>query len=173
MPMQDRIKKDNEICLVYTYYYVREDIAALYGFPSQEEYDMFVLLLQVSGIGPKVAITMVAQIPPSEFALAVITGDISRLTQIKGVGKKGAERIILELKDKLKGFTLSEFGFAGDDTEYISDSQSETGSVMNEAISALVVLGYSPTDASKAVRNSYVEGMNTEKLVRQALRSIV
>lgn len=171
-PMQERIGKLNERVLVYTYHYVREDINALYGFPSQEEHDMFILLLQVTGIGPKVANTLAGSIPPGEFALAVITGDLSKLTQIKGVGKKGAERIILELKDKLKGFS---HGMEGFDTSYLStgDSGHMTGSVQDEAFSALVVLGYSAVEASKAVKKVYQEGMAIEELIRIALRSVV
>ena len=104
--MQDRFGKTGEETCIFTYLYVREDTFALYGFPSQEEHDMFVMLLQVTGIGPKVALALVAQVVPSQFALAIITGDVKRLTMVKGVGKKGAERLILELKDKLKGFAF-------------------------------------------------------------------
>lgn len=171
-PMQERIGKLNERVLVYTYHYVREDINALYGFPSQEEHDMFILLLQVTGIGPKVANALAGSIPPGDFALAVITGDIAKLTQIKGVGKKGAERIMLELKDKLKGFS---HGMDGIDAAYLSASDSDhmAGSVQDEAFSALVVLGYSASEASKAVKKAYVEGMAIEELIRIALRSVV
>ena len=171
-PIQDRIGKLNEHVLVHTYHYVREDINALYGFPSQEEHDMFILLLQVTGIGPKVANSIAGSIPPGEFALAVITGDLSKLTQIKGLGKKGAERIMLELKDKLKGFS---HGMEGLDASFLKagDSDHMTGSVQDEAFSALVVLGYSAVEASKAVRKVYQEGMSIEELIRIALRSVV
>jgi Holliday junction DNA helicase RuvA len=171
-PMQERIGKLNEHVLVYTYHYVREDINALYGFPSQEEHDMFILLLQVTGIGPKVANSLAGSIPPGDFALAVITGDLSKLTQVKGVGKKGAERIMLELKDKLKGFN---YGMEGLDASFLAagDSDHMNGTVQDEAFSALVVLGYSAGEASKAVRKAYQEGMAIEELIRIALRSVV
>ena len=148
-PMQDRIGRIGDTVCVYTYLYVREDTFALYGFPSQEEHDMFVMLLQVSGIGPKVALAITAQVQPSQFALAVITGDLKRLTQVKGVGKKGAERLILELKDKLKGFAFE--GAAGSGID-MADMEMPTDPVlMQEAISAMVVLGYSAQEARKAV----------------------
>ena len=87
---------------VYTSLHVREDVMALYGFGTREELNMFELLKTVSGIGPKVAISVLSSISPSKFALAVITDDIKTLTQVQGIGKKTAQRIILELKDKIK-----------------------------------------------------------------------
>jgi Holliday junction DNA helicase RuvA len=170
-PMQDRIGRIGDTVCVYTYLYVREDTFALYGFPSQEEHDMFVMLLQVSGIGPKVALAITAQVQPSQFALAVITGDLKRLTQVKGVGKKGAERLILELKDKLKGFAFE--GAAGSGID-MADMEMPTDPVlMQEAMSAMVVLGYSSQEARKAVSASYKEGMQVEELIRLSLRALV
>ena len=170
-PMQDRIGRIGDTVCVYTYLYVREDTFALYGFPSQEEHDMFVMLLQVSGIGPKVALAITAQVQPSQFALAVITGDLKRLTQVKGVGKKGAERLILELKDKLKGFAFE--GAAGSGID-MADMEMPTDPVlMQEAMSAMVVLGYSAQEARKAVSASYKEGMQVEELIRLSLRALV
>ncbi len=170
-PMQDRIGKIGDTVCAYTYLYVREDTFALYGFPSQEEHDMFVMLLQVSGIGPKVALAITAQVQPSQFALAVITGDLKRLTQVKGVGKKGAERLILELKDKLKGFAFEGAGGSGID---MADMDMPTDSIlMQEAMSAMVVLGYSAQEARKAVSASYRDGMQVEELIRLSLRALV
>jgi len=171
-PMQDRFGKTGDTVCVYTYLYVREDTLALYGFPSQEEHDMFVMLLQVSGIGPKVALALVAQILPSQFALAVITGDVKRLTQVKGVGKKGAERLILELKDKLKGFA-----FEGADGEFVVDELisglASDSRLMQEAMSAMVVLGYTAQEARKAVTSVYRDDIPVEELIRFSLRALV
>ena len=171
-PMQDRFGKTGDTVCVFTYLYVREDTFALYGFPTQEEHDMFVMLLQVSGIGPKVALAIVAQMDPGQFALAVITGDVKRLTQVKGVGKKGAERLILELKDKLKGFAFGmpdgSGGVSDLDAGFASDTQ-----IMQEAMSALVVLGYSAQEARKAVTSVYKDGISIEELIRLALRAVV
>ena len=91
-----------DIIKIHTYYYVREDNISLYGFLTKEELKMFELLLSVSGIGAKSAITMLSNISPSSFALAVISNDVNALKKIPGVGPKSAQRIILELKDKLK-----------------------------------------------------------------------
>ena len=171
-PMQDRFGKTGDTVCIYTYLYVREDTLALYGFPSQEEHDMFVMLLQVSGIGPKVALALVAQVLPSQFALAVITGDVKRLTQVKGVGKKGAERLILELKDKLKGFA-----FEGADGEFVVDELisglASDSRLMQEAMSAMVVLGYTAQEARKAVTSVYRDDIQVEELIRLSLRALV
>lgn len=168
--VQERLGKINDQVCVFTYHYVREDISALYGFPGSAEHDLFILLLQVTGIGPKVAMSLAGSISPSEFALSVITGDIQRLTTVKGVGKKVAERIILELKDKLKGYVpdvdAMENRFAVSGTE-----EAVAGvSVIKEAVSALVVLGYSAPQAMKFTNEAYSDGMNTEELIRKALR---
>lgn len=171
-PMQEQIGKVDDSVCVYTYHYVREDTNALYGFPGALEHDLFILLLQVSGIGPKVAMSLSGGIPPSEFALAVITGDVACLTQIKGVGKKVAERIILELKDKLKGFAHDIEGFDGRYTPNDEVSEFAGSRVVREATSALVVLGYSGPQAMKAANSAYTEGINTEELIRKALRLI-
>ena len=171
-PMQDRFGSISDNVCAYTYLYVREDTFALYGFPSQEEHDMFVMLLQVSGIGPKVALAITAQVLPSQFALAVITGDVKRLTQVKGVGKKGAERLILELKDKLKGFAFdsADGAFTVDDTAGALSSDTR---VMQEAMSALIVLGYSPDEARRAVTRVYNEDIAVEELIRLSLRALI
>ena len=171
-PMQDRFGKTGDPVCVYTYLYVREDIFALYGFPCAEEHDMFVMLLQVTGIGPKVALALVAQVQPSQFALAIITGDVKRLTQVKGVGKKGAERLILELKDKLKGFACegADGELAAGDASFALPSDSI---LMKEAMSAMVVLGYSAVEARRAVAAVYNENMSIEELIRLSLRALV
>ncbi len=173
MPMQDKFGRTGDKILVHTYLYVREDTFALYGFPSQEEHDLFLLLLGVSGIGPKVALAIVAQVTPSAFALSVITGDIKSLTQVKGVGKKGAERLILELKDKLKGFAFDASDFDKDvDGALVHLEQGESLRVA-EAVSALVVLGYSPVDAKKAVTAVFAEDIPVEEIIRKALRAML
>lgn len=161
-------KKAEKVC-VYTHLYVREDTFALYGFPTQESHDLFVMLLQVSGVGPKVALTLVSALSPSQFALAVITGDVKALTQVKGIGKKGAERLIVELKDKLKGFSAD-----ADDSFAVGVSdQGANQPNFSEAMSALVVLGYSAQDAKKAVSAVYDEDVKLEDIIRTALRRLV
>ncbi|NCA99917.1 MAG: Holliday junction branch migration protein RuvA [Clostridia bacterium] len=167
----DRFGPVGEEITAYTHLYVREDIFALYGFPSLEDVGLFELLLTVSGVGPKVASSVVGSVTPSQFALAVITGDTKTLTQVKGIGKKGAERMILELKDKLKGSDWS--GDAGSLSSAAASGVQLPQGVENEAISALLVLGYSGVEASRAVQAVQAPGLAVEELIRLALRQLV
>lgn len=148
---------------VHTYYYVREDNISLYGFVTKEELTMFELLLSVSGIGAKSAITMLSNIEPSEFALAVITNDIKKLTKIPGVGPKSAQRIVLELKDKLKA--EAELTKTSETNVRIEQSENE-----DEAIAALQILGYNKRDIEEVLEKFDSSSMNTEEVIRAALR---
>jgi len=117
---------------IYTYLHVREDIINLYGFLTQEELGMFELLISVSGIGPKAAISVLSSISPSKFGLAVITDDIKTLTKAPGIGNKTAQRIILELKDKIKNEQLSlPDGITGGE-----NVPEKSNSIISEAVSA-------------------------------------
>jgi Holliday junction DNA helicase RuvA len=153
---------------IYTYLYVREDIMSLYGFSTQEELGMFELLLGVSGVGPKAAISVISSMSPSKFGLAVITDDYKSLTKAQGVGNKMAQRIILELKDKIKKMELVS----------ATDNTNETGNVgednsrFSEAISALIVLGYTASEASKAVASVYKEDIDVETVIKNALKTL-
>ena len=154
---------------VHTYYYVREDQIALYGFPTREELSMFELLLTVSGIGPKVACSITGAMNPGQFALAVVTGDTKSLTSIKGIGKKGAERMILELKDKLKSRDMPSMP----DAMSSSENMPVIGLHLSEAVSALMVLGYSGPEAERAVRGIMTdENQTVEELIRLSLKQL-
>ena len=170
-PMHAQIGALGEEVCVFTHLYVREDTFSLYGFPSQEIHDLFLMLLQVSGVGPKVALTLVCALSPSQFALAVITGDVNALTQVKGIGKKGAERLIVELKDKLKGY--SSFEMDNVSFEKSGADLASERTVFSEAVSALVVLGYQVTEAHKAVSSVFKEDEKLEEIIRLALRKMV
>ena len=148
---------------VYTHYYVREDNISLYGFSSNEELRMFELLISVSGVGAKSAITMLSEISPSSFALAVITDDISKLVKIPGVGKKTAARIILELKDKLKTENTIE-------TDEEVDVEIEKDNNTNEAIAALQVLGYTRKEVEKVFEKINIKDLELEGIIKQALK---
>jgi len=154
---------------IYTHLYVREDNLSIYGFTSQDELSMFELLITVTGIGPKVAVSIVSSISPSKFGLAVITDDVATLTKVPGVGKKTAQRIILELKDKIRKEQLS--SGQAEITEG-SEIVGEKGKI-SDAINALIVLGYSPAEAAKAVSGVYSESMDVESIIRNALKSLV
>ena len=147
---------------VYTHYHVREDEISLYGFKSDEELRMFELLLSVSGIGAKSAIATLSNIEPSEFALAVISDDVNRITKIPGIGKKTAQRLILELKDKLKSEEIEK------NKEEIEKEIKQTEG-LNEAISALKVLGYSRREIDDAFENANLEGLSIEDIIKKGL----
>ena len=148
---------------VHTHYYVREDIRALYGFYSLEELRMFELLISVSGVGAKSANTILANITPSKFALCVITNDVKELTKLPGIGAKSAQRIILELKDKLKSEeAINEEAF---DTSVIPVSSSSS----SEAVAALQVLGYPVKEANRAVASFDNTGLSVEEIIKKAL----
>lgn len=147
---------------IYTHYYVREDNISLYGFLSNEELRMFELLLGVSGVGAKSAIAMLSNITPSSFALAVISNDIAKLTKIPGIGAKSAQRIVLELKDKLKNEQAIEK--AESVKEKIKDD-----TILSEAIDALQILGYNRKEIDKAIEKIQTENMSTEDIIRKAL----
>ena len=155
-----------EIIKVHTYYRVREDDISIFGFKSQEELRMFELLLGVSGVGAKSALVMLSCIEPSEFAIAVISNNIKLLTQVPGIGTKSAQRIILELKDKLKSEQ------SGLDSEKIESDKIKSAKVnenIQEAISGLMVLGYSKKDIEKAFEHLAVETLSVEDLIKKGL----
>ena len=165
--MMDRFFKTGERQRIHTHLSVREDAFTLYGFPSREELALFEMLITVSGVGPKVASTIVADITPGQFALAVVTDDAAALTKVKGVGKKGAQRIILELKDKVG-------------REYQADPLKATAApynagdgVRSDAVSALMVLGYPASQAARAIDLVYVEGSGLEETIKSALTQLL
>ena len=149
---------------VYTYYRVREDDISIYGFNTNEELRMFELLLSVSGVGAKTALTMLAVCNPSEFALAVISDDVATLTWIPGIGPKSAKRIILELKDKLK----KEESISKETNEDIKVAVADDNKVQ-EAIAALQVLGYNKREIEKAFMKIDKTSLETEDLIKKGL----
>lgn len=158
---------------VWIYQSVREDDITLYGFSSPQMKEMFLSLIEVSGIGPKVAHSICSQVEPDRFAMAVIGGDVSFLTSVKGLGKKGAERIVLELKDKLKKAGLSAAASSKTSKIPVSSSQDhEQGGLLSDAVEALVVLGYKEAVAAEAVSNSYEDGISLQDLIRKSLKSL-
>ncbi len=149
---------------MYTYLHVREDVMDLFGFATIEEKNMFMYLISVSGVGPKAALAILSVTTPAKFAVAVVTNDVKAITKAAGVGPKLAQRVILELKDKMKTDEL-EISLDDDTNEVLSDNRSE-------AISALVVLGYSSQDAQKAVKG--IDGsLSVEDIIKKALTSLL
>ena len=149
---------------VYTYLHVREDIMDLYGFADLEELNCFKLLLSVSKVGPKVALSVLDEMSPEKFAICVATNDYSTIKKANGVGIKMAQRIVLELKDKI---TKEQMENAVSADLISSDA---AGNVMSEAISALVVLGYSKNEAQSILNKiNYNEDDKTEDIIKKAL----
>lgn len=148
---------------VHIYTHIREDIFDLYGFLQQDSLDMFELLIGVSGVGPKVALGILSALTPSTFLLAVSQGDHKAIAKAPGVGAKMSQRIVLELKDKVKGFHVEDFA-----PTPLSAAEENSQS---EAVSALVVLGYTPMEAKKAVAASGAD--TTEEIIRDALKLLM
>ena len=151
---------------VYTYYRVREDDISIFGFNTNEELRMFELLLSVSGIGAKVALTILSNIEITEFVLAVITDDVSKIIKIPGIGKKSAQRIILELKDKLKEQELAE---AEGQEQTKTSKQEKNNEAEEEAIAALQILGYSKKEIEKAFEKLANKNVSVEELIKKGL----
>ena len=160
----EKLGNIGEAVKVYTYYRVKEDDISIFGFNTNEELRMFELLLSVSGVGAKTALTMIAVTEPSEFAIAIISDDISYLTQIPGIGAKSAQRIILELKDKLK----KENAITQTKNVKIKAAVVDNNKV-EEAMSALQVLGYNKKEIEKAFMKLDKKELSTEELIRKGL----
>ncbi len=164
-----QIKKGDKAKL-YTYLSVREDAMDLYGFASGEELKLFQQLISVSGVGPKAALSILSSNTPANLALSIITGDEKALTCAQGIGKKIAQRVILELKDKLaKGQTISAAGesIAGPAVTIIPQNKA------SEASAALAVLGYSQAEINLALKGVDIESLTLEQIIRQALKNMM
>lgn len=154
---------------LFTHLNVREDAMELYGFATQEELNLFQQLISVSGVGPKAALSILSASTPANLALSIITGDEKALTCAQGIGKKIAQRVILELKDKLAKGQLTVSGgeaFAGGMTIIPEDKTSE-------AAAALAVLGYSQQEIGLAFKGLDMEGLTLEEIIKQALKKMV
>ncbi len=153
---------------LYTHCNIREDAFDIFGFSTREELRCFQMLIGVTGVGPKAAQAILSAVSPERFTLAVMTQDEKALIAAQGVGKKLAQRIILELKDKL-GSAVTEVDFSANASAPVV----QAGSSLALAQAALAELGYSHAEIAAALKGVAVEGMSTEQLVRQALRSMV
>lgn len=159
-----KLGETGEEIKVFTHMQVREDDISLYGFTTNEELRMFELLISVSGVGAKSAIAMLSNISPSSFALAVISNDIKSLTKIPGIGSKTAQRIVLELKDKLK----TEESISNNSNEEIIVAIQDDNKT-SEAVQALKVLGYTSVEIEKVLRTLDTNNMSVEDIIRKAL----
>lgn len=172
----ERVGNIGESVKVHTYYKVREDDISIYGFNTLEELKMFELLIGVSGVGAKTALTMLAVCTPSEFALAVISEDVKALTGIPGIGAKSAQRIILELKDKITKEqqiqSINEKVNSQSKTEKKEDKLQvaiENNAKVAEAMAALQVLGYNKKEIEKVFAKLDKKELSTEELIKKGL----
>ena len=152
---------------LYTYCNIREDAFDIFGFHSREELRCFELLLGVTGVGPKAALAILSATTPERFTLAIMTQDEKTLTMAQGVGKKLAQRIILELKDKL-GAAVTEVDFSA-----AAAPAPVSGGNLALAQAALMELGYNQNEISAALKGVQTEGLSTEEIVRRCLRAMV
>lgn len=154
---------------LYTYMHIREGACDLYGFSEQEELNCFKLLIGVSGVGPKAAIAILGIAAPSQLALAIITEDSKFLTRAQGVGKKIAQRICLELKDKM---AKEQQNIGASDVLSVAVPAQTAENAVNEAVSALMVLGYSQMEAMQAMEGMPTAESTAEDLIRACLKKL-
>lgn len=162
-----KIGEKGSTATLYTYLNVREDALDLFGFATEQELECFKLLISVSGVGPKAALAILSELTPDKLALCLATGDSKSITRAQGVGPKLAQRVVLELKDKLaKGLELP-----ADSPEIQAAGLAAADGNASEAVSALVMLGYSQSEAAMAV--SKLDGtLSVEELIKQALKQL-
>ncbi len=165
MNTQRALPKIGEQVTLFTHLNVREDALDLFGFATMAELNCFKMLTGVSGVGPKVGLAILSELAPEQVAMAIATGDSKTLTRASGVGGKLAQRITLELKDKIKGMSAS------GNTEFTAVGVVSASTNAGEAVNALAVLGYSPSDAA-AVVGKFDSALPVEELIRLSLRAM-
>ena len=150
---------------LHTHLVVRDDAHLLYGFVREAQRRLFRELLKVNGVGPRVALAVLSGLSDEEFSRCVAEADIARLTKVPGIGRKTAERLVIEMRDKLpKDIPLPASTTAA--------GQAPPADPVSEAVSALVALGYKPNEASRAVRSASTKGLSAEEIIRQALKGM-
>ena len=165
-----QLPKTGQEVKIHTYLHVKEDLMQLFGFLTRDGLEVFRLIIGVSGIGPKGGLSILTQMTPNELRFAVMAGDAKAIAKAQGIGKKTAEKLILELKNKLK---LSEPAGPERDVPSISGGAEGAGRIQNEAVEALMALGYGSTEAYQAVNNvEMTEDSTVEDVLKQALRQM-
>lgn len=168
-----RSVKEPPFVKLYTYMAVREDGIELFGFANETELASFKLLISVSGVGPKAAMSILSLLTPEKFALAVCTDDKKTISKASGIGPKTAARIILELKDKLVKETGGADALGGIDLGDVGKATAEGRSKLSEAMDALVVLGYSRAEAQAALKDIDIEKTPLEEIIRVSLKKLM
>ena len=150
---------------LFTHLVVREDAHLLYGFSREAQRRLFRGLLKVNGVGPRVALAVLSGLADDEFVHCVLSEDIARLTQVPGIGRKTAERLIVEMRDKLPQLSAGS-------TPAPASTRAAAKDPVSEAMSALIALGYKPNEASRAVRAVPSKDLSAEEIIRQALKGM-
>lgn len=156
----------DEVVTLHTHLSIRDDAHVLYGFAAESDRALFRTLLKISGVGGKMALAILSGMTAEEFSLAVQAGDTAALTRLPGVGKKTAERLIVEMRDRLDKIDFSSTGKA----PAAPDDTVKPHSSLDDALSALEALGYKPADALRMTKAVDCEGLGTEEIIRQALQ---
>lgn len=154
--------------ILFTHLVIREDAQVLYGFGDEKERTLFKALIKASGVGPKTALAILSNMDPKKLVHCISQEDLASLVRIPGIGKKTAERLIVEMRDRLANWEV------GDVSEACGQNSSgpTENEMMKDAISALVSLGYKPQEASKAISKIHQKNLSTEEIIREALRNI-
>lgn len=175
MPMSCFYELPNigEEAIVYTHFVVREDAQLLYGFNTVKERALFREVIKANGVGPKLGLGILSGMTATQFVNCVEREDISTLVKLPGVGKKTAERLVVEMKDRLKGWGAGDLFTPFTDAALTDSGSQSSSSVEEEAVSALIALGYKPTQASKVVSQIYKADMSSEDVIRESLKSMV
>lgn len=175
MPMTSfyQLPAVGETVTVYTHFVVREDAQLLFGFADKMERGLFRELIKANGVGPKLGLTILSGMSGAQFLTSVQNEDVSALVSLPGIGKKTAERLVVELRDRLKSFgkTQNIVLPAGAETGGAKDTIVAVNDAREEAQSALIALGYKPAQASKMVSSVYEDGMPSETVIREALKA--
>ena len=173
MPAQSMnyLPSSGEEIKLHTYMNVREDAMQLYGFLTRDDLNVFKLVIGVSGIGPKGGLSILSQMSPDDLRFAVMAGDSKTIAKAQGIGKKTAEKLIIELKDKLN---IEDMLDKSDEREFITSNVNASNEIQAEAIQALVALGYGSSESAKAVKKVSLDNDTTvENLLKLALKNIM
>ncbi len=165
MSTASRLPKNGETATLFTYLNVKEDALDLYGFYDERELEFFRLLITVSGVGPKAAMAILSALNPDRIALAIASSDAKTIATAQGVGIKTAQRVVLELKDKIGAAAM----FSGDTSDSVTAASIPEGSSASDAVSALVSLGYTLSDAASAV-GRLDKSLPADELIKGALK---
>jgi holliday junction DNA helicase RuvA len=157
--------------IIFTQFIVREDAQLLYGFNDKQERALFRELIKVNGVGPKLALAILSGMSAQQFVSAVEKEEITALIKLPGVGKKTAERLVVEMKDRFKGLNGDLFNNHTDITLPASASKAKESDAEGEAVAALISLGYKPPEASRMISKVAKPGAESETLIREALRA--